>query len=101
MSPVAFEVAQLFDGFPEPVLILREREVRYRNPAAERLFPALRDRATLPEDLSALLPECEAPAVVTARIGGGNYQVAQSRCQCPGMCAKCRFSEDDETKKEM
>ena len=35
------------------------------------------------------------------RIGGGNYQVAQSRCQCPGMCAKCRFSEDDETKKEM
>ena len=35
------------------------------------------------------------------RIGVGNYQVAQSRCQCPGMCAKCRFSEDDETKKEM
>ena len=76
MSPVAFEVAQLFDGFPEPVLILREREVRYRNPAAERLFPALRDRATLPEDLSALLPECEAPAVVTARIGGGNYRLS-------------------------
>ena len=76
MSPVAFEVAQLFDGFPEPVLILRDREVRYRNPAAERLFPALRDRATLPEDLSALLPECEAPAVVTARIGGGNYRLS-------------------------
>ena len=76
MSPVAFEVAQLFVGFPEPVLILREREVRYRNPAAERLFPALRDRATLPEDLSALLPECEAPAVVTARIGGGNYRLS-------------------------
>ena len=76
MSPVAFEVAQLCDGFPEPVLIRREREVRYRNPAAERLFPALRDRATLPEDLSALLPECEAPAVVTARIGGGNYRLS-------------------------
>ena len=76
MSPVAFEVAQLFDGFPEPVLILLDREVRYRNPAAERLFPALRDRATLPEDLSALLPECEAPAVVTARIGGGNYRLS-------------------------
>ena len=43
MSPVAFEVAQLFDGFPEPVLILRDREVRYRNPAAERLFQGVRD----------------------------------------------------------
>ena len=76
MPPVAFEVAQLFDGFPEPVLILRERELRYRNPAAERLFPALRDRATLPEDLSALLPDCEAPAVVTIRIGGGDYRLS-------------------------
>lgn len=32
------------------------------------------------------------------RIGGGNYQVAQSGCQCPGLCGRCRFSENEDKK---
>ena len=32
----------LFDGFPEPVLLLREGRVAYRNRAAAERFPGLR-----------------------------------------------------------
>ncbi|MBC8570327.1 DUF134 domain-containing protein [Zongyangia hominis] len=32
------------------------------------------------------------------RIGGGNYQVAQTECQCPGVCARCRFLSDEKPK---
>ena len=33
---------ELFNGFPEPVLLLREDRVAYRNQAAADRFPGLR-----------------------------------------------------------
>ena len=46
MSTMELDPAQLFDGFPEPVLLLEEGTVRYRNPAAGRVFPGLREGCT-------------------------------------------------------
>lgn len=35
------------------------------------------------------------------RIGGGNYQVTQAGCPCPGACGKCSFLKSDEKPKEL
>ena len=52
----------LFDGFPEPVLLLREEKVAYCNRAAEGRFPGVRAGDEVPGALKALLGEACPPA---------------------------------------
>lgn len=63
--------ARLFDGFPEAVLLMAEGAVRYRNPAAARLFPGLADGGPAPEALTALLEGVSPPAVLSGDLAGG------------------------------
>ena len=61
---------RLFDGFPEPVLLLREGRVAYRNQAAAGRFPGLRAGDEVPEDLSRLLGEATPPAAAAGEVAG-------------------------------
>ena len=61
---------RLFDGFPEPVLLLRERRVAYRNQAAAGRFPGLRAGDEMPEALRTLLGEARPPAAAAGEVNG-------------------------------
>lgn len=60
----------LFDGFPEPVLLLREGRVAYRNRAAAERFPGLRAGDGVPGGLKALLGEAAPPAAAAGEVDG-------------------------------
>lgn len=60
----------LFDGFPEPVLLLREGRVAYRNRAASERFPGLRAGDEVPGALKALLGEAVPPAAAAGEVDG-------------------------------
>ena len=57
----------LFDGFPEPVLLLREDKVAYRNQAAAERFLGLRPGDEVPAGLRTLLGEACPPAAAAGR----------------------------------
>lgn len=76
LAPIQFSAAALFDGFPEPVALLREGVVRYKNPACARLFPGMEAGRALPEVLGAALAEACAPAVVCARLEGRSWRMS-------------------------
>ena len=81
----------LFDGFPEPVLLLREGKVTYCNRAAAGRFPGLRPGDEVPGGLKALLGEACPPAAAAGEVdgwpctaslqavGGGTLVVLRSR----------------------
>lgn len=81
----------LFDGFPEPVLLLREGKVSYCNRAAAGRFPGLRPGDEVPGGLKALLGEACPPAAAAGEVdgwpctaslqavGGGTLVVLRSR----------------------
>ena len=75
MSTMELDPAQLFDGFPEPVLLLEEGTVRYRNPAAGRVFPGLREGDRAPEEL-AVPTDAEFPIVCTGRVGARSFRMS-------------------------
>lgn len=60
----------LFDGFSEPVLLLRGDKVAYRNRAAAGRFPGLRAGDEVPEALKALLGEACPPAAAAGEVDG-------------------------------
>ena len=60
----------LFDGFPEPVLLLREEKVAYCNRAAEGHFPGVRAGDEVPGALKALLGEACPPAAAAGEVDG-------------------------------
>ena len=60
----------MFDGFPEPVLILRADRVVYRNRAAAERFPGLSAGGPLPQALAALLGEARPPAAAAGVVEG-------------------------------
>ena len=66
----------LFDGFPEPVLLLAGGQVAYENPAAAALFPGTRAGDPVPEELERLLAGAVPPAVVSGELGGRSWTVA-------------------------
>lgn len=76
MAPIQFSPAQLFDGFPEPTLIIQRGVLRYFNPAAARLFPGLSAETALPDELSALVSSVEGPAVLLSRVDGADWRVS-------------------------
>ena len=60
----------LFDGFPEPVLLLREDKVAYRNQAAAERFLGLRPGDEVPAGLRTLLGEACPPAAAAGAVDG-------------------------------
>lgn len=66
----------LFDSFPEPVLLLAEGQVAYRNPAAADLFPESAPGGAAPEELARLLAGAQPPAVVSGDLGGRSWTVS-------------------------
>ncbi|NCB63189.1 MAG: HAMP domain-containing histidine kinase [Clostridia bacterium] len=76
MARMQFCPEQLFDGFPEPTLIIRSGSLRYFNPAAVRLFPGLSPEAALPDELSALLDAVDGPTVLLSRVDGADWRVS-------------------------
>lgn len=73
MAPIELPCAPLFDGFPEPVFLLRDGAVRYYNRAAARLFPGLEPECPAPETLLGLLKDVSAPALAAAKLEGDGY----------------------------
>ena len=67
--------AQLFDAFPEAVLLVLDATVRYSNPAAGRLFPGLSAGGAVPAALAALLEGAQVPAVLSGELEGSPYTV--------------------------
>lgn len=76
MAPIELSPESLFGGFPEPVLLLRDGLICYRNPAMERLFPGLPLQAPPPEELQALLSGLSAPTLALGRLAGGDYRLS-------------------------
>ena len=76
MAPIQFSGASLFDGFPEPVLLLDGGVLRYVNPASSRLFPGLGEGQALPAALEAALSDAQAPAVAAVRLAGQAWRVS-------------------------
>ena len=59
-----------FDGFPEPVLLLREGKVAYRNQAAADRFLGLRPGDEVPAGLRTLCGEACPPAAAAGEVDG-------------------------------
>ena len=89
MSTMELDPAQLFDGFPEPVLLLEEGTVRYRNPAAGRVFPGLREGDRAPEEL-AVPTDAEFPIVCTGRVGARSFRMSVQDVGREGLLAVLR-----------
>lgn len=75
MSPIELSAAELFDAFPEPVLLLRDGLVRYHNPSAQRLFPDLGEDTPMPGPLADALPEPHGPAAASFRLDGATCRL--------------------------
>lgn len=89
MSTMELDPAQLFDGFPEPVLLLEEGTVRYRNPAAGRVLPGLREGDRAPEEL-AVPADAEFPIVCTGRVGARSFRMSVQGVGREGLLAVLR-----------
>lgn len=70
---------QLFDSFWEPVLLLRDGRVAYRNPAAAGPFPGLRGGEAVPPELAGLLDGAAPPAAVAGALGGRQWTATLTR----------------------
>lgn len=81
--------AQLFDGFPEPVLLLEGGTVRYRNPAAARLFPGVSVDGAPPPELPCPLEPGRMPSEAAGEFGGRSYTVS-FQALCGGVLAVLR-----------
>lgn len=64
MATIELAPAQLFDGFPEPVLLLEEGRIRYCNEAAVHLFPEVAVGKDIPEQLLVLEQAQALPATL-------------------------------------
>lgn len=67
---------EIFDGFPEPVLLLRAGRVAYRNQAAAGRFPGLREGDPVPPALEGLLDGAAPPAAAAGVLDGWSCTAA-------------------------